>query len=333
MRTLFQRVRRRVFTASPRPLILMYHRIGTPAVDPWGLAVSPKHFVEQLTVLCRTRTVLSMTELVSRLERRTLPANAAAVTFDDGYADNLSEASPSLLHAGVPATLFVATGFLDRTCPYWWDELATLILAETVPITCDVDDGRQTWGVSVGAGDDREVSRSWRAWQEPTTERQRVYNEMYGRLRGCSAAVRERVVASLRRAAGVSASSCDGRPMTTAELIAWSARSGLDVGAHTNTHPVLPVLDPAECEAEIEESKRVCERLVNRSVAGFAYPHGAHNEHVRRIVARNGFAWACTTEARALESGCSDLHALPRHAVADCDGPAFERWIGTVCID
>ena len=60
--------------------------------------------------------MLSLPDLVSRLERGTLPANAAAVTFDDGYADNLSEASPRLLEAGVPATLFVATGFLDRTC-------------------------------------------------------------------------------------------------------------------------------------------------------------------------------------------------------------------------
>ncbi len=115
MRALFQRVRRRVLSAQPRPAILMYHRIGTPAVDPWGLAVSPKHFDEQLAVLCRTRVVLSLPDLVSRLERGTLPANAAAVTFDDGYADNLSEASPRLLEAGVPATLFVATGFLDRT--------------------------------------------------------------------------------------------------------------------------------------------------------------------------------------------------------------------------
>ena len=121
--------------------------------------------------------------------------------------------------------------------------------------------------------------------------------------------------------------------MTTDELVTWSTGSGLDVGAHTNTHPVLPTLDRAQCEAEIEGSKRACERLVNRSVAGFAYPHGAQDEHVRRIVAQSGFAWACTTEPRALATGRPDLHALPRHAVADCDGPAFERWIGAVCID
>ena len=70
MRALFERVRRRVLLAHrPRPLILMYHRIGTPAVDPWGLAVSPKHFDEQLAVLCRTRVVLSLPE--SRQPART----------------------------------------------------------------------------------------------------------------------------------------------------------------------------------------------------------------------------------------------------------------------
>ena len=77
----------------------MYHRIANPPVDPWGLAVQPDHFEEHLTVLRRSRRPLIMSEFFKRLERRTLPNDAVAVTFDDGYVDNLREAKPRLAAA------------------------------------------------------------------------------------------------------------------------------------------------------------------------------------------------------------------------------------------
>ena len=330
MQAVLSRISRRLHPARPRPLILMYHRVATPAVDPWGLAVSPRHFEEQLATLSRTRTVLSLADMVSQLQSGTLPANAVALSFDDGYADNLSQAAPRLLHTGIPATLFVATDFLDQPREYWWDELATLLLGDTA-IDCDVDDGHQIWRVRVGGSDD-EASRSWRAWQEPATDRQRAFSDTYTRLRARPAVDRERVVACLRNAAGGMRSLADDRPMTAGELRAWSDTQGLDVGAHTRTHPFLPALDRAAADHEILGSKRACERLLNRTIAGFAYPHGGQDEHVRRLVAQNGFAWACTTEPRALQPHEPDLYALPRLAAPDCDAGSFERVLQAACV-
>ena len=76
------------------PVILMYHRVAAPALDPWSLSVSPRHFAEQVEALRRHRTVLSLRQLVLDLAEGRLRPGAAAITFDDGYADNLHAALP-----------------------------------------------------------------------------------------------------------------------------------------------------------------------------------------------------------------------------------------------
>src|SRR5215203_633901 len=99
-------------SSEPRPCILMYHRIAELSLDPWGLAVSPKNFEQQLSFLKQTRQVMRCSEFFKAHEKGTLPANAVAITFDDGYADNLEKGWPLLKRAGLPATLFLTTGIL-----------------------------------------------------------------------------------------------------------------------------------------------------------------------------------------------------------------------------
>ena len=85
------------------------YRIATPEVDPWGLSVSLEHFAEQVQALCVRRTILSMDAFVSRLQSGVLPHDAVALTFDDGYLDNLSRPSQSWrLPAFLPP--FLTTG-------------------------------------------------------------------------------------------------------------------------------------------------------------------------------------------------------------------------------
>ena len=123
MRRLVRRLHR-WFRRRGGPAILMYHRIAVPKVDPWGLTVSPERFAEQVQALRARRTILSTDAFVARLRSGDLPHDAVALTFDDGYLDNLRQAKPILEAAGVPATVFLATGRIGTGEEFWWDELA-----------------------------------------------------------------------------------------------------------------------------------------------------------------------------------------------------------------
>lgn len=323
MRFLFEKLRRRIDRAESGPAILMYHRIASPRVDPWGLAVQPDRFEQHLTVLRRTRRPLPMSEFVSRLERGTLTDTAVAVTFDDGYVDNLHEASPRLASARVPATLFLATSFVGRRHEYWWDELARGILLATGAVDAEVKIGRER--IVLALRDDDERDSGWRAWTEPRTNRQRAYLAAWKQLRAAAAAEREDAMAGLRTQLAIPPPDPADLPMTESEVSALADGGVFEFGGHTATHAVLPALTPAERRDEILQGREACERLIGKPIDGFAYPHGAVDDDSEVAVRECGFAWACGTRAGSVAAPATNRYALPRLGVLDWDAPAFER--------
>ena len=124
--------------------MLLYHRVAELASDPQCLAVSPARFADHLDVIRRHGLPVSLADLVDRSQREAVPAGAVAVTFDDGYADNLTTALPLLAAADVPATVMVSTLPLAHGREFWWDELERRLLgAGTLPQRlCLTVDGR-----------------------------------------------------------------------------------------------------------------------------------------------------------------------------------------------
>jgi peptidoglycan/xylan/chitin deacetylase (PgdA/CDA1 family) len=312
MTPLLGRLRRRLWPPRRRPVILMYHRVAAPRVDPWDLAVEPERFAAQLEVLRATRRPFAMSEFVDRARRGRLPDDAVAVTFDDGYADTLTQARPRLARAGVPATLFLATAFVGQRVEYWWDELARglLVDAEARP-----DGGRDPW----------------RADGPPKTERQAMYLARWQALRALSAAARDAELARVRASLRLAPPREEDLPLTAGEVAVLAADPLFEIGGHTSGHPVLTMLDAAARRREIAEGRDACARLVGRAPVGFAYPHGSHDADARAAVAECGFGWACTTESRPVAQPVADDYALPRLAVRDWDAAAFERalWMAT----
>ncbi len=100
--------------------ILMYHRVNDETRSP--LVVSSERFKRQLAYLGEHYQVVPLRDLVARLRVETpLTAPLAAITFDDGYRDNLTIAAPILRSFGMPATLFFAPGPQELGRPFWWD--------------------------------------------------------------------------------------------------------------------------------------------------------------------------------------------------------------------
>jgi peptidoglycan/xylan/chitin deacetylase (PgdA/CDA1 family) len=320
------RVYRRLRPPRPRPVILMYHRVAAPLVDPWELAVHPDRFAAQLDVLRSSRRPLAMAEFVERARRGTLPRDAVAITFDDGYADTLREAKPRLAAAGVPATLFLATAFVDQRVEYWWDELARGLLLRAEALDDDVViDGQRCRLAVAAAGDAIGVGAPWRASDEPRTEREALYYAIWKRLRVLGAAEVEAAMTRLRAVLRPPAPRPDDLPMTASEVAELAADGLFEIGGHTATHPVLPTLSAAERRREIREGQAACQRLTDKAPVGFAYPYGANDGDSRTAVGECGFEWACTTEARPVAAAEADWYALPRIQVLDWDAASFEQ--------
>lgn len=99
------------------PIVLLYHRVAAPAEDPLNLCVTPEHFRQQVAVLAEELEIVPMAQLAA--ERR---PGTVAITFDDGYLDNLTDALPVVAEAGGSMTLFAATGRLMSGERFEWDQ-------------------------------------------------------------------------------------------------------------------------------------------------------------------------------------------------------------------
>ena len=299
------RVLRRVTRRrTSRGVILLYHRVADLPTDPQWLCVSPRRFAEHLEILRRHWSPLALDRLVQSVGDGTASGDAVAVTFDDGYHDNLDHAKPLLEQHGVPATVFVTTGYLGGTREYWWDELERLILIPpALPRRLVLWLGGHRLVHELGPAVERGSDTPSPAWTILDTtrrsRRQELYASLHRALLGLSDDQRRRVLDDLRTWAGLNgAARATHRALTPDEVIRLVDGGLIDVGAHTVTHPVLSRWPAAMQRAEIAESKQHLERIVGRPVASFAYPFGTRADYTRGtvgLVKHAGFARACTS--------------------------------------
>jgi peptidoglycan/xylan/chitin deacetylase (PgdA/CDA1 family) len=303
-------VARRLPGRRPRAVVLVYHRIGERALDPWRLTIDPEIFAGQMETLARDWSPLSLDELVEGFGRRRLPERAVAVTFDDGYADNLNVAAPILLEHGIPATLFVAADLVDTGGPPWWDELAALLLEPArLPPTLSLSIGGGRWRVPPLAAGKRAANTPL-PWEAEPGTRLRAFYEVWLALRALNAPTREAALDEIAEWAGAPRPA--GRVLLAWEqLREFAALPGFGLGAHTLTHPALPSCSPEDARAEIAGGADRLRARAGVEVDQFAYPFGAWTPSVARLVAELGFRSAYTTDARAV-LWSSSPHALPR---------------------
>ena len=108
----------------------MYHSVAredaAPHIEP-GNRVDSRTFERQMAFLAAERRVAALSELVAaNAAGRTPAAGTVCITFDDGYRDNLTVAAPILERYRLPATLFLATGLVERGENQWSDTLHSL---------------------------------------------------------------------------------------------------------------------------------------------------------------------------------------------------------------
>ncbi len=321
----------------PQALILMYHRVAPKDVDPWTLRVTPENFEAHLQVLKQHTQPMGLRELALAQRSGNVPERAVAITFDDGYANNLHQAKPLLTKHQIPATVFVSTGYTESGREFWSDELERLLLSPgTLPPTLPLTVGGQclTWdlGDAIHYSEaDYQTDHDRYAWNGEPGTRMHLYHQLWAALQPLDHQERQAAMDTLLNWAGADISSRHShRPMTSAELSELEAGGLVTIGAHTVNHPMLSEHSLDYQQQEIQASKTYLETVLHHPVDTFAYPFGDYHPETLPLLEQDGFLCACTIVEETVWQGNHPLE-LPRFKVGNWSKPEFEtrlrRWM------
>lgn len=283
-----------------RLTVLIFHRV-LPEADPlFPDEVDAARFDERLGWLKSWFNVLPLDEAVRRLADGSLPPRAAALSFDDGYADNHDVALPLLQRHGLPCSFFIATRFLDGG-RMWNDSLIETVRACAEP-ELDLRGLVDSQGKDLGRVDVTDLQA-----------RRRAVHQLLGRVKYFEPEQRQARVDQIAERAGVRLP--DDLMMSSAQVKALHA-AGMCIGAHTVSHPILATLQPAQAADEIARSRTALQALIGEPVTLFAYPNGRPGQDYLTavhpgLVRELGFEAAVSTHWGAAGAG-TDRFQVPR---------------------
>jgi peptidoglycan/xylan/chitin deacetylase (PgdA/CDA1 family) len=323
--------------SAPYGLILLYHRIAEPSTDPQAMCVTPSRFAEHLEVLRQIGRPVPLQQLARSLREKKRESRAVALTFDDGYADNLTAAKPLLARYEIPATVFVTTGDIGRERAFWWEELEQVFLrpgALPETLNLEINGQRHQWQLGAAAhysDDDLELHRHWNLFVNAKHDpgpRQRCYRALNSLLHALPHEEKQRLTDELLDwASAQPIYSPAHRILSQPELSRLAEGDLVEIGSHTITHPMLSLLPASAQSEEIELSKTRLEEITGRSVTSFAYPYGSrssYNKETMSLVRAAGYSCACANSFDAVWR-YTDAFQLPRVIVGDWDGETFAR--------
>jgi peptidoglycan/xylan/chitin deacetylase (PgdA/CDA1 family) len=275
--------------------VVNYHRI-LESPDPL-LESEPDvaTFRWQMALLADCFNVVPLRQALADLDCGRLAPRTVCITFDDGYRSVHELALPVLEEFGLPATVFVTSGHVGQG-NMWNDRIIDAVQA--LP-SGDLD----LAGLGLGLG---------RYPLNSIDDRRRAATGLTEASKYLPPKSRAALVDRLATLAGHGLSR---DLMLTPDMVVDLDRRGVEIGAHTVTHPILTSLDDAGARAEIRAGKEQLEAMIGKPVRLFAYPNGKEGKdfdarHVA-MVREAGFEAAFTTAVGAITRG-QDRFQLPR---------------------
>jgi peptidoglycan/xylan/chitin deacetylase (PgdA/CDA1 family) len=303
--------------SRPKAVILMYHQVCERRCDPWELAVHPNHFYDQLDYLKKHVNVVPVSALAEGIATHSLK-KSVAITFDDGFKDNYTNAAPLLDWHELQATFYVATTPLQSRHGYWWDTLQEIVfhsdvLPESFEMT--INENLVRFIFRSDRALNSRVMNQTRAWNYNLpipNERIALYMLLWHHIKPLPHEGQKEVMAQICDWARYrDECRADAATMNVRELQSLAANSLFSVGAHSVHHPMLSQQSAVDQAFEVRESKRQLENWLGRSVNGFAYPYGNFNSTTQSLLKKMGFAHAVSTESKPVTAE-DDPFALPR---------------------
>ncbi|MBC7850232.1 MAG: polysaccharide deacetylase family protein [Chitinophagaceae bacterium] len=320
-------------------LILMYHHINTLESDEWQLAVSAKNFAEQLSVLSDFN-VVSINEMADAVRAKSVRPNSIAISFDDGYEDNYSNAASLLANYRYPASFFLTNSIGNEQPQYWWDELERiLLLSKHIPeiLELNVRSVRYRWNLSgnwteiISPASLSELA-GWLRWKVPPSTRHALFVYISEWMKSLTYEEQQSVIEQLKLQCNDKGERSDAfKCISSANLDSLRQISQFEIGGHTATHIALTNFSNAIKSQSIHSNKVFLESILYQPVTGFAYPHGSYDKDSIDILQQMGFRYGCTTQ-EAVVTTEADPYKLPRFHAKDWNGRQFhqhiEEWMG-----
>ncbi len=293
-----------------KAVVLMYHRVLPADADTCshpGIVVTPETFDLHMAFLARHFRPLTPTEFRQELADSSFSRRACLVTFDDGWWDNLEYGLPALQRHGVPAIVFVATGFIGTGETFWQERMARLVYLAAIQ-------DRSRNGVLREIGFERGPSASperirLRAREFVTALKQRDPAAIRGMIERLEAALRDNPEA---RGPGTD------RFMNWDEVRALLASGRVTIGSHAHSHLRLTTLGYRGARREFETSRQELARQGLPDVVACAYPNGDVNDPVEAAAADAGFSLGFATKGGTVRHS-SEAMCIRRVNIHDAD--------------
>ena len=291
---------------SGKALVLTYHGVLETGSENYvnRNCVSREMFEKQMLWLKRNYHPVRLSDLVEMLKgKKSLPENAVAVTFDDGFRNNYKVAFPVLKKYEIPATIFITTDFIGtKGTKLWTERIDSIIYSATIRrLRLPVDGAEGTFDISTPENKIKSSDRIRKL------------------LKSKSRSERERHILALERQIDGVRNFLDEMDERYAFLqwddITQMADSGLiEIGSHTCTHSILSTLAHDEVKAELLNAKISLEAQLNRPCTLFSYPNGTEKDFSRRdksILKETGYE-AAFSQIDGLNNVGEDIYALKR---------------------
>ncbi len=253
---LFSLVARRLPRTGQRVCVLAYHRVDRPENRPWldpaHISASPEAFRAHMSLIASQYHPVGITDVLAAVRGDApLPPDAVLVTVDDGYRDFAEVIHPIAREYGIQPTLFVPTAFVGGKELFWWDKLYQAVFWASGE------------SISTPAG----------AYLVDTPERKRAAVKSLALF--VKSRKNETALALVDELYAQAKPPFEARRSTLAwdELRALS-QQGVDIAAHTHTHPILTRVDPERACQEIRLSQEMIARHIGTALPAFAYPDG-----------------------------------------------------------
>lgn len=263
--------------------ILAYHRVmDLPPDYPFDsdlISATVEEFEFQMRYLKKYYDPISMKELIELMQGKDIKKkHPVMVTFDDGFLDNYSNAFPILKELDIPATFFVTTDFIDHQDILWYEKLAYFIKKTSLP------------NFTIERLSLRLEITSYQG------SRQHIYTQVVEQLKQLNNDVREKILLELFQQEPkvleyMFADKALSMPMSW-DQIREMQQSGMDVGSHSLSHPVLSNIDLTTLRHELSQSKQRLEKELGVPIRSIAYPVGqteSISETVERETRKAGY--------------------------------------------